>query len=108
MLMLLLCDLGHSVSVASNLEQAYAKMAEERPELIICDFNLSGGESGADVWASLPDLAPQAKMIMMSGYSAETIGASCAGSDAMELYRYMEKPIDFDALSAAIESMASR
>ena len=93
-----LVELGHKVSAASDGESGLALFAQERFDLVVIDFVMPG-LSGAEVARNILDLAPEQRILFVSGYS-ETTAITLAAPGAPLL----AKPFRADALEAAVRA----
>lgn len=71
------------VGIASTSSEAVAVVEEEKPSVVLMDFRLPDAD-GAMAAAEIRMVAPQAKVVMLTGYDDDTalsraIDAGCAG-----------------------------
>ena len=95
---------GYKVVSASTLDQALALIGESRPELLITDFHLPGGQTGSDVINCVRRvLGEKFPAIMISG------DTSAEMSDLVHdgRVRFASKPIDPDALIGLVRELLS-
>jgi len=95
---------GYKVVSASTLDQALALIGESRPELLITDFHLPGGQTGSDVIDCVRKvLGEEFPAIMISGDTSAEI------SDLVHdgRVRFASKPIDPDALIGLVRELLS-
>ncbi len=87
------------VMEASNSAELFAKVEKSKAELILLDVFFPT-ENGLDMLAKLKHIAPQVKVLLVTGMRQETILAEAQrlGADGV-LY----KPFDTDDLLSAIE-----
>ena len=62
----LLVKNGFKVKTAENAEDAFRRLAEEKPELILMDVVTRGGESGLDAAERIKRTFPQMKIIIVT------------------------------------------
>ena len=93
-----LVELGHRVREASDGASGLALFEQERPDLVVIDFVMPG-LSGAEVARRMLDVAPEQRLLFVSGYS-ETAAITRAAPDAPLL----TKPFRADALDAAVRN----
>lgn len=62
---------GHRVTAVADAESAQAAVQQERPDLLIVDYNLQALESGLDFFRSLRAAGVEIPAIMVSGVSDE-------------------------------------
>ena len=91
-----LTELGHRVREASDGLSGLNLFAAERPDLVVIDF-IMPGLSGAEVARHILGVAPEQRLLFVSGYS-ETEAISRAAPGA----RLLAKPFRADALDAAV------
>lgn len=93
---------GYVVSVAGDADTALQAIAVKAPDRIVLDLKL-GGESGLALIAPLRARAPRARLLLLTGYAsiATAVEAIRRGADD-----YLAKPVDADALIAALEGTA--
>ena len=96
-----LAELGHRVRSASDGLSGLNLFAAERPDLVVIDF-IMPGLSGADVARHILEVAPDQRLLFVSGYS-ETEAISRAAPGA----RLLAKPFRADALDLAVRDALS-
>ncbi len=96
--------IGCEVLSAQDGEQAVAMARGQRPDLVLTDLGLPKLD-GYGVLDVLQAKLPEIPVIVMtgSGQIASAVRAMRAGAD-----NYLEKPLDFEALSVAIERALER
>jgi PAS domain S-box-containing protein len=91
-----LSELGHRVREASDGARGLNLFAAERPDLVVIDF-IMPGLSGAEVARHILDLAPDQRLLFISGYSeTEAISRAAPGAPLLT------KPFRADALDLAV------
>ena len=90
---------GYLARVAGNVEAALAALAESLPSHIVLDLNLAG-ESGLRLLPLLRERAPQALILVLTGYASIATAV-----DAIKLgaAQYLAKPAGVDDILAAFE-----
>lgn len=105
-LMLLLQKLGHSVSVASDAEEALAKAAATHPEVVFLDIGLPDS-SGYEVCKEMRQSVWGARsfIVAVTGHNeaADMIRAAQTGFD-----RHVGKPMPFHTLQEILNTAGSR
>lgn len=91
---------GYLARVAGNVEAALAALAESLPSHIVLDLNLAG-ESGLRLLPLLRERAPQALILVLTGYAsiATTVDAIKLGAT-----QYLAKPADVDSILKALSA----
>ena len=93
----------HVVGAAENAEQGLRLYDEERPDIVVVDFNL-GQEYGTDLADSIVELDPEAKVLVYTGApdceTRDRVSRSAARGLA-------HKSGDVCALTLAIRTLAS-
>jgi two-component system response regulator RegA len=92
---------GFSVQTAGSAEEALACTTEFAPTHIVLDLNMPG-TSGLLVLPRLLELAPEAKLIVLTGYSS--IATAVAATQAGAL-NYLCKPASIDEILQAFDSV---
>ena len=84
---------------AGGSQELFAKLGKSKPDLMLLDVFFPT-ENGLDILAKLKKMAPQTKVLLVTGLRQETILAEAQrlGADGV-LY----KPFDTDDLLTAIE-----
>jgi DNA-binding NtrC family response regulator len=85
---------GYEVEDAPNGQQAYKKVAENPPDIVITDIEMPGMK-GVDLLEKISQVSPQTFVIIITAYgSIETAIKALR----MGAYDYILKPLDFDEL----------
>jgi DNA-binding response OmpR family regulator len=105
---------GYSVATAHNGKEAYARIIEKRPDLIVLDVMMDYDEEGMVFAGALKTDGPtrDIPIIMMSGFNVqedvrEKVLASLMGQD-IPSDTFMEKPVKLAALAERIETLLAR
>jgi CheY-like chemotaxis protein len=102
---------GYTVATAHNGKEAYARILEKRPDLIVLDVMMDYDEEGMVFASALKTDGPtrDIPIIMLSGFNVqkdvrEKVIASLMGQDwPSEVF--MEKPVRLTALAERIETL---
>jgi CheY-like chemotaxis protein/anti-sigma regulatory factor (Ser/Thr protein kinase) len=99
---LLLEDLGCDVELADGAPEALRLARRARPDVVLCDFRLRGGDDGLATIRQLRELYPGLPAAVVTGDSgpARLRDAHAAG------VRLLHKPVRPDVLAAAIRELA--
>ena len=102
---------GYTVGTAHNGKEAYARIIEDRPDLIVLDVMMDYDEEGMVFAGALKTDGPtrDIPIIMLSGFNVEKdvrekVLASLMGQD-MPSDVLLEKPVKLAELAARIESL---
>ena len=95
-------DYGHPVKIAHSGEEAVENFRAHRFDITLMDMKLPG-MSGVESFAEFRKLSPDAKVVMMTGYSVEDLIRQAQDEGALAVF---QKPIDLDALMKFIEGAA--
>jgi DNA-binding NarL/FixJ family response regulator len=89
------------VGVAEDGEQAIEQAERLQPDVILLDLSMPR-RTGLDALPEIKRVAPNAKVIVVSGFVSSMIAAEvlARGADS-----YIEKGVDPDAISAMIEDV---
>jgi len=82
--------LGYAVDVASGPEQAWSKLEQSLPEVVICDVRLHEAD-GMDLLARIRESFPEIAVIMMTGYASIESAVSAIKAGALD---YLVKPFN--------------
>ena len=94
---------GYEVKVAHNPAQAIEITAATLPQSILLDLNLAG-ESGLGIIGRLKSLAPQARIVVLTGYASIATAVEAVKLGATQ---YLAKPANADEIVAAFGHSAS-
>ena len=105
---------GYSVATAHNGKEAYARIIEKRPDLIVLDVMMDYDEEGMVFAGALKTDGPtrDIPIIMLSGFNVqedvrEKVLASLMGQD-IPSDTFMEKPVKLAELAERIETLLAR
>lgn len=93
----------HVVGEAEDGEQAIAEAERLQPNVILLDLSMPR-RTGLDALPEIKRVAPEAKVIVLSGFAASTIAADVL---ALGAHRYIEKGVDPDTIAVSIEEVAA-
>lgn len=96
---------GHSVRTAQDGDQARTLFAEQRPELVIVDWQLQGAEDGIAVFESLQAQVPDLKGLLITGYPEDELEDLLA---RVPLAGPLEKPFELEVLQGCVSSILAR
>jgi two-component system response regulator RegA len=90
---------GFTAAEAGNCEEAMRVAREDPPEMAVVDLKMPGC-SGLDLIATLRELDPETKIVVLTGY-----GSIASAIDAIRVgaTHYLAKPADADEILAAFE-----
>ena len=95
---------GYRVGAAATLAEALA-LAQADTALLICDYHLSGGETGTDVIAQVRRaLGRELPGILITGDTSSTIRDRRASANV----RLLSKPVDADQLLELLKTLLPR
>ena len=105
---LMLCSMGHEVTLASDGETAVkeyknAFAAEEPFDIIILDLTIPGGMGGKDVVKILKQFDPEVKAIVSSGYADDPV---VANYEEYGFIATLSKPYDMAGLKDTLDAIA--
>lgn len=83
------------IVTATTPEEAARVLREERPDIVLSDYNLRAARTGLDVLADAAEVVPQGVRILFSGHTQSEIGAAIASAP---IHGFIEKPLRLDDL----------
>lgn len=89
---------GFTVQTAASLADATQMVQEQPPVYAVLDLRLGDG-NGLELVSLLRDLAPEARIVMLTGYGNLASAVSAIKAGAVD---YLPKPVDADRLKAAL------
>jgi DNA-binding response OmpR family regulator len=105
---------GYSVATANNSKEAYARIVEKRPDLMILDVMMDYDEEGMVFASALKSDGPthDIPIIMLSGFSVQAdvrdkVIASLMGQD-LPVETFMEKPVRLAELADRVGALLTR
>jgi DNA-binding response OmpR family regulator len=90
---------GHDVQEAGTLAEARAAIAEQRPDVVILDVHVAGGD-GRDLLTELRASQPELPIALLTG-TADPDDLLRAGADAL-----IPKPFTIDELRDTVDRLA--
>jgi two-component system, OmpR family, response regulator MprA len=90
---------GYDVELAADAHECINKFVERRPDLVVLDLNLPGG-NGWDAFGSLTSFDPFLPVVIITGRRDQSVFALNAGAGML-----MEKPLDVPLLLKAIAGL---
>lgn len=93
----------HVVGEARDGNEAITEAARLQPNVILLDLSMPR-RTGLDALPEIKRVAPDARVIVLSGFAASTVGAEVIAQGAD---RYVEKGVDPDTIATAIEEVAA-
>ncbi len=98
-LSILLRDEGYEISTASSLTAARTRLANERPDLVLCDILMPDG-NGLDLLREIKAGNPSTSVVMMTAFTSTK-----AAIEAMKLgaYDYVSKPFNNEELKVVVQ-----
>ena len=93
----------HVVGEAEDGDQAIAQAQRLQPDVILLDLSMPR-RTGLDALPELKRVAPNAKVIVLSGFATSMVAADVL---ALGADRYIEKGVDPDTIAATIEDVAT-
>lgn len=93
----------HVAGEAADGEQAITEAARLQPDVVLLDLSMPR-RTGLDALPEIKRVAPEAKVIVLSGFAAPTLAPDvlALGADS-----YLEKGVDPDTITAMIEEVAT-
>lgn len=92
----------HVAGEAKDGEQAIAEAQRLQPDVVLLDLSMPR-RSGLDALPEIRRVAPEAKVIVLSGFATPMVGSIVLGLGAA---RYIEKGADPDTIAATIMEVA--
>lgn len=96
---------GFRVLVASDGPQALALLGREPVDLVISDMRMPGMD-GAELLARVRERWPEVTRVLLTGYA--DIASTVAAINRGEIWRYVSKPWDDDALKQLVGEVFER
>lgn len=93
---------GHRVDVAATAEAAWSSAREAPPDAAVIDLKL-GEDSGLELIEPLLEIAPAARLLVLTGYASLTTAVTAIKRGA---FNYLAKPADADQILAALDAAA--
>lgn len=93
----------HVAGEAADGEQAITEAARLQPDVVLLDLSMPR-RTGLDALPEIKRVAPEAKVIVLSGFAARMLAPDVL---ALGADRYLEKGVDPDTITALIEEVAT-
>ena len=94
---------GYAVATAGDHDGALAAARAAPPEFAVVDLRMPGS-SGVALIAPLRELAPAARIVVLTGYGSITSAVEALRAGAHD---YLSKPVDADQIIAALTGEAA-
>jgi DNA-binding NtrC family response regulator len=108
MLELFLSACGYDVIVAENEANGIRMFERENPAIVLTDIKMPG-KDGLFILKTIKEMRPETEVIVITGHGDVDLAQKALELDASDFFN---KPVDTDALSAALnraeERLASR
>jgi len=95
---------GYSVDLATSGEQGVARFRASDFHIVLMDVKLPG-MNGVETFAAFKRIRPDARVLMMTGFSVEELVAEAVGNGALGV---LYKPFEISELLDAIERVKPR
>jgi two-component system response regulator RegA len=97
-------DRGHPVVTAGDVTGALAAARDQAPAYAVVDLRMAG-PSGITLIGPLLEIAPGARIVMLTGYGSITSAVEALRAGAHD---YLSKPVDADQVVAALTGEPAR
>ena len=95
---------GLTVYVASDVDSAIEQVQQNNPDLAVLDLKMPG-RSGLDLLSKIKSIAPQTKVVILTGYGSITNAVEAVKLGATN---YVTKPADADDVLHSFDETATR
>lgn len=95
LVLMLLEDAGYLPEHADTTDAAVASIERGVPDILLSDWTIDGSISAGDVARLLRERNPAAKIIFITGRSADELGPQLTGLDPFTLY---QKPVEYEQI----------
>lgn len=99
-----LADAGYHVTTAASGEEALARFAERRPDIVLTDIKMPG-LSGLDLLERIKAADPDVEVIMLTGHGDMDLAIQSLKRDATD---FLTKPVNDDMLEVALRRAGER
>ncbi|MDR3578268.1 MAG: response regulator [Anaerolineaceae bacterium] len=89
----------YQVATASNGDEAIDQLHQHKFDLVVTDY-LMAGMDGLELMAEVKKIQPDVRVIMISAYGTDELETE---ADGLQVYRYLEKPIEIDTFRRAVK-----
>lgn len=93
---------GHEVAAAATVDEGLAKAELLQPEVLICDWKLSGRRDGVDVARTLRERFFDLSVIFVTAYALADLRQRTGDLGGVSCLR---KPISLDTLAALLDAV---
>lgn len=90
---------GFNVFVAEDFNSAIVQAQTHHPDMAVVDLKMPG-KSGIELLASLREISPQTRIVILTGYGSITNAVEAVKMGAVN---YVQKPADADQVLAAFD-----
>lgn len=99
-----LTDAGYAVITAAGVEEALARFAEQRPDIILTDIKMPG-RTGIDLLRTVKELDSDVEVIMLTGHGDLDLAIQSLQLDATD---FLTKPVNDEVLMHALRRAGER
>lgn len=99
-----LASRGYRPLLAADFDQAVEIVRIEKPNYAVVDLNMPG-RSGLELLATLQQITPRTRCVMLTGYGSITTAVEAMRAGA---WNYVTKPADVDQILASFEETPER
>ncbi|WMW64897.1 response regulator [Nitratidesulfovibrio liaohensis] len=99
-----LADAGYDVATAASGEEALARFAQRKPDIVLTDIKMPG-LSGLDLLERLKAADPEVEVIMLTGHGDMDLAIQSLKRDATD---FLTKPVNDDMLEVALRRAEER
>ncbi len=99
-----LADAGYTVVTAAGVEEALARFAERRPDIILTDIKMPG-RTGIDLLKTVKEMDTDVEVIMLTGHGDLDLAIQSLKLDATD---FLTKPVNDEVLGHALKRAAER
>ncbi|MDR1677355.1 MAG: sigma-54 dependent transcriptional regulator [Deltaproteobacteria bacterium] len=100
----LLADEGYLISQAQSRQEAFERLEESTPELVILDLWMGGSEQGFEVLDKIRQELPHIPVIVISGHGNIETAVKAVRQGA---YDFIEKPLSADKILLSVQRALS-
>ncbi len=99
-----LSDAGYMVMTAAGVEEALARFAEKRPDIILTDIKMPG-RTGIDLLKTVKGMDSDVEVIMLTGHGDLDLAIQSLKLDATD---FLTKPVNDEVLGHALKRAGER
>jgi two-component system response regulator HydG len=100
-----LTRLGHHCDVTYNLNEARARLAKKRYDVIVTDLVMDGRQDGLDLLEQSKSLTPAPPLILVTAHGDVPTAVRAMNDGA---YSFIEKPLDLEYFRAQVNRAAEK